>query len=154
MLNEEASRTQPGSDLSRAWEAPALRAPRAPDLGFGLSRASRFGAGSRIRVKACPGQGLRSFHSLGLAPLAAEARRPSITQQDAVTSSACGCCWTAAAARRRSQGFLEGGSERGSFQGLAFRAEAQEGQGHETCFPRTRAAMPDLMASPKARSVV
>ena len=63
MLKGEASRTQPGSDSSRAWEAPALRAPKAPDLGFGLSRASRFRAGSRIRVKACPGQGLRSFHS-------------------------------------------------------------------------------------------
>ena len=80
------------------------------DLGW----ASRFGAGlSRSRLEKFP---LPGFGSPG-----AEATRPSITQHATVTTTACGCCSRAAAARPRSGEFPEGVfTGDGGFQGLAF----------------------------------
>ena len=79
--------------------------------------ASRFGAGL-----SCSSQGLRSFRSLGLVLLAAETGRPSIAQHDSVTSSACSCCWRAAATRPRSGEFPEGCLlEMGVFKGSRFK---------------------------------
>ena len=81
------------------------------DLGW----ASSFGPGlSRSR--------LEKFPLPGFGPLAAEAGRPSISQQDSVTTTACGCCWRAAAARPRSGEFPEGCLlEMGVFKGSRFK---------------------------------
>ena len=83
------------------------------DLGW----ASSFGAGL-----SWSSQGLRSFRSLGLVPLAAEAGRPSIAQHTTVTTTACGCCSRADAARPRSGEFPEGCLlEMGVFKGSRFK---------------------------------
>ena len=106
-----ASRTQIGSDCSRAsWGAP-----KAADLGFELGLQLW---GRPVLVKSRP----EKFPLPGFGSPGAEARRPSISQQDSVTTTACGCCWRAAATRPRSGEFPEGCLlEMGVFKGSRFK---------------------------------